>query len=105
MAAKHKRRKGKKATVTSVAEDTRDGTDRQRVIEINDDGDLMLVECIKVPLDHLNEDGSRDKPWCEFGEQEWNLPRRCSYPEELVIEGEKGPSGPTLLKLSLQPRS
>lgn len=70
---------------------TRDGTDRQRVIEINDAGDLMLVECIKAPLGYFNEDSSRDKPWCDVGDQEWNLPRRYSYPEELVIEGASSP--------------
>lgn len=67
---------------------TRDGTDRHKVLEINDAGDLMHVECIKEPLGYRNEDGTRDAPWCKLGETEWNLPRRYSYPEELTIEGD-----------------
>lgn len=63
---------------------TRDGTDRQRVIEINDAGDLMLVECIKAPLGWLNDDGSRDAPWCEIGEQEWNLQRRYVFADPVI---------------------
>ncbi|NKJ77741.1 hypothetical protein [Rhizobium leguminosarum] len=67
---------------------TRDGTDRQRIVEIGEHSDIMLVECIKAPLGYRNEDGSRDKPWCQVGEQEWNLPRRYSYPDDLEIEGD-----------------
>ncbi|MFZ5744450.1 MAG: hypothetical protein ACOY7T_08230 [Pseudomonadota bacterium] len=58
---------------------TRDGTDRQKVLEINDAGDLMLVECISEPLGYLNDDGTRGDPWCKIGEQEWNLTRRYEH--------------------------
>ena len=45
---------------------SRDGTDRHRVIAVNDVGDLIEVECI-VRSAH---------GWCDVGEREWNLPRR-----------------------------
>jgi|JI6StandDraft_1071083.scaffolds.fasta_scaffold79693_1 hypothetical protein len=63
---------------------TRDGTDLQKIIEINDVGDLILVECIKEPLGYLNDDGSRDTPWCALGEQEWNISRRYEYAGSLI---------------------
>lgn len=55
---------------------TRNGTDRQCVIWVNEAGDLMEVECIRAPLGWLNEDGTHDRPWCEVGECETNLCRR-----------------------------
>lgn len=58
---------------------SRDGTDLQRILEINDAGDLMLVECIREPLGSLNDDGSRGESWLKVGEQEWNLPRRYQF--------------------------
>ena len=66
---------------------TRDGTDLQKVVEISDSGDLMLVECIRAPVGYRQEDGTRGEPWCEVGDQEWNLPRRYSYPDHLTIDG------------------
>lgn len=65
---------------------TRDGTDRQRIIEINDAGDLIHVECIRAPLGWLNDDGSRGASWCEIGDREWNIPWRYDYPEETMID-------------------
>jgi len=65
---------------------SRDGTDLQRILEINDAGDLMHVECIREPLGWLKDDGSRDEPWCRLGETEWNLPRRYHYPDDLTID-------------------
>lgn len=67
---------------------TRSGDDRQRVLEINEAGDLIHVECIKEPLGFPNEDGTRAAPWCRIGDKEWNLVRRYSYPDDLLIEGE-----------------
>ncbi|MBY5329570.1 hypothetical protein [Rhizobium leguminosarum] len=67
---------------------TRSGDDLQRVIDIDDDGSSMLVECIRAPQGYLNDDGSEDEPWCSVGDQEWNLPRRYSYPEFMTIDGE-----------------
>ena len=67
---------------------TRMGDDLQRVLDINEVGDLMLVECVRAPQGYLNEDGSHDAPWCAVGDQEWNLPRRYSYPKFMTIEGE-----------------
>lgn len=66
---------------------SRDGTDVQRVLEINDAGDLMLVECIKEPLGSLNDDGTRGEPWLRLGEQEWNLTRRYEFAGE-IVEGQ-----------------
>jgi hypothetical protein len=55
---------------------TRDGTDRQRVLEIDDD--LITVECIREPVTY--EPG--DAPWCLLGERETNVTRRYSWPED-----------------------
>lgn len=67
---------------------TRDGTDLQKILEINDAGDLILVVCVRAPSAWLNDDGTRDEPWCQVGEEEWNLSRRYSFPDELTIEGQ-----------------
>ncbi|MDO9442562.1 MAG: hypothetical protein Q7T73_16875, partial [Beijerinckiaceae bacterium] len=65
---------------------TRDGTDRQRVVET--DGDTppttITVECIKEPLGWLNDDGTREEPWCKIGEREFNLARRYSYADDAI---------------------
>lgn len=49
----------------------------------------MLVECIRrdraVVID---EDGTRTEPCYAIGDQEWNLPRRYSYPEFMTIMGD-----------------
>ena len=66
---------------------TRDGTDLQRILEINEAGDLITVECIKEPLGWLNDDGTRGEPWCRLGDREDNLARRYSHAGN-VIEGE-----------------
>ncbi len=68
---------------------SRDGTDLQRVLEINEAGDLMLVECTKEPLGYLKDDMTRDEPWCRLGEQEWNLTRRYSFAGR-TIDQSKG---------------
>lgn len=65
---------------------TRGGDDRQRIIDVNDAGDLIEVECIKEPLGSLNEDGTRGEPWCKLGDRESNLTRRYSHPEPQEIE-------------------
>lgn len=63
---------------------TRDGTDRQLVLDVNDVGDMITVECIKEPLGAINDDGTRDDPWCRLGEIEDNLARRYSYADDTV---------------------
>jgi hypothetical protein len=40
---------------------TRSGTDVQRVVDINEAGDLIEVECVKPPLGFRQEDGSRGR--------------------------------------------
>lgn len=55
---------------------TRDGSDRQRVLDIGEHGDQMLVECIRAPLGYRNEDGSLGEPWCEIGDQGRGCPQR-----------------------------
>lgn len=57
---------------------TRDGSDVQRVVDINEAGDLIEVECLKAPSDS----------WCQIGEREWNLARRYSFAGP-VIEGDR----------------
>jgi hypothetical protein len=59
---------------------TRDGTDRQRVIEVDDDGMCMEVECIQAPAPY----SEGEKPWCEVGEREHNLQRRYTYADDAV---------------------
>jgi hypothetical protein len=54
---------------------TRGGDDRQRVLEVDEDGFCITVQCIRAPA----------SGWCQVGEVERNLARRYSYPE---IEGE-----------------
>ena len=61
---------------------TRDGTDLQRISEISSP-DLMLFVCIREP--------AGDPPWCRVGEDEWNVPWRYSYPDELTIEAGAAP--------------
>ena len=67
---------------------TRDGSDRQRILEVSECGDLIHVECVKEPIGWLNDDGTRDAPWCKIGETEWNLARRYSFHDELVIDAQ-----------------
>lgn len=66
---------------------TRGGDDRQKILEINQAGDLIHVECIKEPMGFLNEDMTFGDPWCRVGEKEWNLSKRYNYPDDLLIEG------------------
>jgi hypothetical protein len=66
---------------------TRGHGDLQRIIDINSAGDLIVVECIREPIGWLNEDGTREEPWCRVGFVESNLTRRYSYPDGLTIEG------------------
>lgn len=68
---------------------TRSGVDRQKILEINEAGDLLHVECIREPLGFLNDDGFRDAPWCRIGDREWNMARRYSYPDDLLVEGQQ----------------
>ncbi len=65
---------------------SRDGSDLHRVIEIVTE-DLIVVECIREPEGWLNDDGTRDEPWCRLGEIERNLTRRYHHPDELKIDG------------------
>lgn len=55
---------------------TRDGTDRQRIISINDARDLIDVECIRPS----------DFGWCKIGDSEFNVPWRYTYPDDATIE-------------------
>lgn len=55
---------------------TRDGTDVQRVLEVDDDYFCIKVECIRAPL----------SGWCRVGEIESNLSRRYDYAGYVVIE-------------------
>jgi hypothetical protein len=54
---------------------TRDGTDHHKVIEISDPS-FFHVECIKAP----------ETGWCAVGNREWNITRRYSFPDDLLIE-------------------
>lgn len=63
---------------------TRDGTDVQRVIEIDDDGECITVKCVKEPLGLLLEDGTRAAPWCRVGETEFNLARRYEFAGDIL---------------------
>jgi hypothetical protein len=63
---------------------TRDGTDVHRVVDMNEHGDLMEVECVKEPAGFRNEDGTRAEPWVRVGEREWNLPRRYEHAGEII---------------------
>jgi hypothetical protein len=65
---------------------TRAGDDRQKILEINDGGDLIHVECIKEPMGFLTVHGTRRDPWCRLGDREWNMASRYSYPDDLLIE-------------------
>lgn len=58
---------------------SRDGSDLHRVIEVNDAGDLITVECIKEPLGYFEDDGSRSEPWARLGEIETKLARRYVF--------------------------
>lgn len=61
---------------------TRDGTDIQKVIDVNCAGDLIHVECIKEPLGRRDENGERGDPWCRVGDLEWNLASRYRHVED-----------------------
>lgn len=81
---------------------SRDGTDLQRVVEVDDDHYCITVECIREPRGFLHEDGTRDPPWCKIGDREHNLSRRYDYAGPVlegstsVITGELPlPSSPT----------
>lgn len=56
---------------------TRDGTDVQRVIYVNEDGTAIEVECVKAP----------SSGWCKVGEREYNMARRYDFASD-VIDGE-----------------
>ena len=64
---------------------TRGGDDRQKIIDIGDVGDMIEVECVKEPLGWLNDDGTREEPWCKIGDREWNLTRRYRFPDEELL--------------------
>ena len=63
---------------------SRDGSDRHRVIEVdNDDGDTPLtitVECIKEPA----TDALSPVPWTRLGDTEFNLARRYDYADDAI---------------------
>ncbi len=68
---------------------TRRGDDLHRILQISSCGDSMLVECIRPDKGVVvDDDGTRSDPCYKIGDQEWNLPRRYSYPEFMTIEGE-----------------
>lgn len=54
---------------------TRAGDDRQRVLEVDEDGHCITVVCTVAPA----------SGWCKVGDEERNLSRRYEYP---TIEGE-----------------
>lgn len=58
---------------------SRDGSDRQRILKINEAGDLIEVECIREPAT-----GEGHPPWCRLGEVESNVAWRYHYPEEII---------------------
>lgn len=54
---------------------SRDGSDRQKVIEVNEfPPDMIHVECIREPRE----------PWCEVGDREWNMANRYHLIERAV---------------------
>lgn len=68
---------------------TRRGDDLHRILQISSCGDSMLVECIRPDKGSVvDDDGTLSDPCYKIGDQEWNLPRRYSYPEFMTIEGE-----------------
>ncbi len=64
---------------------TRDGTDRQRVIETDGTDDYapttITVVCIKEPA----TDELSPVPWIRLGEREFNLARRYSFAGHLKL--------------------
>ncbi|WP_398482528.1 hypothetical protein [Tardiphaga sp.] len=64
---------------------TRDGSDRQRVVETDGHSPPMTitVECIREPA----TDELSPEPWCKLGEREFNLARRYGYAHD-AIDGE-----------------
>lgn len=63
---------------------TRDGTDVQRVTEADEGYGNIKVVCVKEPMGYLNENGTRDPPWCRVGDVEDNLSRRYSYAGDVI---------------------
>jgi hypothetical protein len=64
---------------------TRDGTDIQRVVEVDCGGQTITVECVREPLGWLEEDGvTRSEPWCRVGEREFNMARRYQFASEVI---------------------
>lgn len=58
---------------------SRDGTDEHLVFMAGGPGENIGVICIKEPQGDLHQDGvTRDEPWTEFGETEYNLANRYS---------------------------
>ena len=55
---------------------SRDGTDRQIILDLNDEGDLIEVRCIRAPSGYIDDDGELVGVWCDVGEHESNLTRR-----------------------------
>jgi hypothetical protein len=53
---------------------TRDGSDIQRVIAVDEDGFCIEVECIKPPA----------LGWCKAGETEYNLARRYEFAGDVI---------------------
>lgn len=72
-----------------------------RVIEVDDDEDLIDVECIKEPEGGPYPDGTPYEPWIRLGEQECNFARRYEFAGQLVdgatIQRDLGDREQTLL--------
>lgn len=54
---------------------TRDGSDRQLVLKVERDWEVMTVRCIRAP----------NNGWCKVGDEESNLIRRYSFAEGIDI--------------------
>ena len=63
---------------------TRDGTDLQRIVAINDAGDLIDVVCIQP-----SEFG-----WCKVGDTEVNVAWRYNYPDQLLVNSNQEKENP-----------
>lgn len=75
---------------------SRDGTDRQRVIYIDDEGYAMTVVCTKAP----------ESGWCKVGDEEYNLCRRYDFAGDVIDNSNSrtGAAFQPLLPGKAQPR-
>lgn len=61
---------------------TRDGSDLQQILEMNEPKDLMNFCCIKEP----------SSGWAKIGDCEWNVPWRYDFEARPVVSPVKPPS-------------